>query len=318
MSGHNVLFCRLIKFIKMQKLISLAIASVLFVTIAVINSCKTSGAAAGNTLKFNLEKGKTYDYEIVWDMDQKIGTQDTKMSLGGIYSVEVNEEKEGIKKLTGMYKRFRLYMKMAGLEMDIDSEKPEEPMDGEEVKQNPVRMMAKIFSAIKGKSFGMQVDEEGKVLSVTGFEQIVNGMVDSLAADENMKMQIRASLKDQFNEQTVKDQFAQIFTIFPNKKVKVGDNWENHFQVGGKMPAKFSTAYTVKQIEGDQVTLGAKSTISSVEGDIQVNGDQTGTLLIDSKTGLVLNAEFDQLMDTKVQGFDVKMTGKGKIIGKEK
>lgn len=306
------------KSVKMKKLFSIASVLILSVTVLVIHSCKTSGAASGNVLKFNLEKAKTYDYEIVWDMDQKISDQDTKISLGGIYSVEVIEEKDGIKKLTGMYKSFKLYMKMAGLEMDIDSEKPVEPIDQAELKQNPMGMMSRIFSAIKGKSFSMQVDEEGKVLSVTGFDQIINGMVDSTGADENAKLQIRASLRDQFNEQAVKDQFAQIFTIFPNKKVKVGDNWEKHLQTGGKVPAKFLTVYTVKQIEGDHVTLNAKSNISSVGGEMLVTGDQTGTLLVDSKTGLVLNAEFDQLMDTKVQGFDVKITGKGKIIGKEK
>lgn len=306
------------KSVKMKKLFSIASVLILSVTALVIHSCKTSGAASGNVLKFNLEKAKTYDYEIVWHMDQKISDQDTKISLGGIYSVEVIEEKDGIKKLTGMYKSFKLYMKMAGLEMDIDSEKPVEPIDQAELKQNPMGMMSRIFSAIKGKSFSMQVDEEGKVLSVTGFDQIINGMVDSTGADENAKLQIRASLRDQFNEQAVKDQFAQIFTIFPNKKVKVGDNWEKHLQTGGKVPAKFLTVYTVKQIEGDHVTLNAKSNISSVGGEMLVTGDQTGTLLVDSKTGLVLNAEFDQLMDTKVQGFDVKITGKGKIIGKEK
>lgn len=306
------------KSVKMKKLFSIASVLILSVTVLVIHSCKTSGAASGNLLKFNLEKAKTYEYEIVWDMDQKISDQDTKISLGGIYSVEVIEEKDGIKMLTGMYKSFKLYMKMAGLEMDIDSEKPVEPIDQAELKQNPMGMMSRIFSAIKGKSFSMQVDEEGKVLSVTGFDQIINGMVDSTGADENAKLQIRASLRDQFNEQAVKDQFAQIFTIFPNKKVKVGDNWEKHLQTGGKVPAKFLTVYTVKQIEGDHVTLNAKSNISSVGGEMLVTGDQTGTLLVDSKTGLVLNAEFDQLMDTKVQGFDVKITGKGKIIGKEK
>jgi hypothetical protein len=306
------------KSVKMKKLFSIASVLILSVTVLVIHSCKTSGAASGNVLKFNLEKAKTYDYEIVWDMDQKISDQDTKISLGGIYSVEVIEEKDGIKKLTGMYKSFKLYMKMAGLEMDIDSEKPVEPIDQAQLKQNPMGIMSRIFSAIKGKSFSMQVDEEGKVLSVTGFDQIINGMVDSTGADENAKLQIRASLRDQFNEQAVKDQFAQIFTIFPNKKVKVGDNWEKHLQTGGKVPAKFLTVYTVKQIEGDHVTLNAKSNISSVGGEMLVTGDQTGTLLVDSKTGLVLNAEFDQLMDTKVQGFDVKITGKGKIIGKEK
>ena len=83
----------------------------------------------------------------------------------------------------------------------------------------------------------MKVDEEGKVLEVTGFDEIINGMVDSMGVDEDMKMQMRASLKDQFNEQELKDQFAQVFMIFPNKEVKVGDSWEKNYRYGRKMPA---------------------------------------------------------------------------------
>ena len=41
------------------------------------------------------------------------------------------------------------------------------------------------------------------------------------------------------------------------------------------------------------VTLDAKTNIGSAGGEMEVKGEQTGTLLVDSKTGLVVNAEFD-------------------------
>ncbi len=49
-------------------------------------------------------------------------------------------------------------------------------------------------------------------------------MIDSLPLNESMKSQARASMKDQFNEQSIKDNFSQIFTIFPDKEVKVGES----------------------------------------------------------------------------------------------
>jgi hypothetical protein len=178
--------------------------------------------------------------------------------------------------------------------------------------------MTRMFAGIKGKEFTMKVDEEGKVLEVSGFEQIVNGMVDSLEVAEDIKMQMRASLKDQFNEQNIKDQFAQVFTIFPNKEVKVGDSWEKNWQMGGRMPAKYTTKYTVKSIEGDHINLAAQTNIGSDNDEMKIKGTQTGNLLVDSKTGLVINAAFSQDMETKTREMDIKTMGKGNIKGKER
>lgn len=301
----------------MKKITSLLAAIFLLMTIAAIYSCKGS-KTAGTLLKFNLEKGKTYNYEIVWDLDQQVMGQDTKISLLGNYAMNVTEDKGNIKTVTGIYKNFKLYMKMMGMEINIDTDKPAEPMSETDLKANPMGIMNRVFAGIKGKEFTMKVDEEGKVLEVKGFEQIIHAMVDSIGMNEDMRNQMNISLKDQFNEQTIKDQFAQVFTIFPNKEVKVGDSWEKSFQMGGKMPAKYMTKYTVKEIEGDHVTLMANTTIGSDGGEMEIKGTQNGTLLVDGKTGLVLNAEFDQDMQTKVQDMEIKIKGKGEIKGMEK
>ena len=133
-----------------------------------------------------------------------------------------------------------------------------------------------------------------------------------------MKLQMRASLKDQFSEQELKNQFAHAFMIFPNKSIKIGDSWQKQIKMGGKMPATFSTTYTVKKIENDQVTLDAKTRIGSAGGEMEVKGEQTGTLLVNSKNGLVVNAEFTQDMQTKTPDFQIQVNGKGKITGKER
>lgn len=298
----------------MKKLISLVIAIPVLVTIISIQSCKSP--TAGKVLKFNLEKGKTYDYEMIWDMDQQMMGQDSKINISGGYTIAVTDDKDNVKTLKAVYKDFKMYMKMMGMEINIDTDKPGEPLSEADIKANPLGMMSRMFAGIKGKEFTMKVDGEGKVLEVSGFEQIVNGMVDSIEVAEDIKMQMRASLKDQFNEQNIKDQFAQVFTIFPDKEVKVGDTWEKSWQMGGRMPAKYTTKYTVKDIEGDHVGLAAQTNIGSDTEEMKIKGTQTGNLLVDSKTGLVLNAEFDQNMETTTRGMDIKTVGKGKIKGK--
>jgi hypothetical protein len=299
----------------MKKIILLPAIIIVLIAVTGVQSCKNSDASAGSVLKFNLEKNKQYDYEIIWDMDQKVMDKDSKINLQANYSFEVTEEKDKIKTLRAVYNNFRLYMKIMDMEMDIDTDKPVDNMEGDD----QMAIMKKLFTGIKGKAFTMKVDEEGNVLSVSGFDEIINSMIDSAGANEDMKLQMKVSLRDQFNEQELKDQFAQVFMIFPNKSVKPGDSWQKDYRRGGKIPANFSTTYTVKKMEADQVTLDAKTIIgSTVGGEMEVKGEQTGTLLVDSKSGLVLLAEFSQDMDAKTPDFGIKINGRGKIKGKER
>jgi hypothetical protein len=300
----------------MKKIIILIIAIATIVPMA-FQSCKPAGkATTPRVLKFNLEKGKGYEYEIVWDMDQKVMGQDSKISIAALYTMQVIDESNKVKTITGTYKNFKMNMKMMGMEIDVDTDKPSPPMNEEELKANPMGMMNRIFSGIVDKSFTMKVDEEGKVLEVSGFNELLQSMADSMGVSDDMKQKMMASLKDQFNEQSVKDQFAQIFTIFPNKEIKVGDSWEKSFNMGGKMPAKYTTTYTVKSMEGDHVTLDTKGRITSEGGDMEVKGDQLGTVIVDSKTGLMVNGTYTQDIDVKTQGMNLTIEGKGKIKGR--
>jgi hypothetical protein len=231
----------------------------------------------------------------------------------------VTGEEAGNKILTGTYESFKMNIKMAGMEIDVDTDKPNPPLTEDEMKANPLGMISRMFAGIKGKSFTMSVDPEGKVLSVSGFESIVRSMVDSMQIPEEAKMQVEVSLKDQFNDDMIRDQFAQAFTIFPNKAVKVGDTWQKTFAVKGKTPSNYVTDYTVKQIDGGTVTLDARTTIASADSTVmKLNGLQTGKLLVDSKTGLVVDASFDQDIKINMNQTDVEMKGKGTIKGKAK
>ena len=247
-------------------------------------------------------------------MDQKIMDRDDKINLLGNFSFEVIADDGKIKTLKGVYRSFRLYMKIMGLEMDIDTDKPAAAASENE---NIEGMMHRLFSKIKGNAFNMKVDEEGNILSVSGFDEIINGMIDSAGLNKEMELQMRASLNDQFNEQEMKNQFAHIFMIFPGKAVNPGDSWQRNYKIAGKVAADFSTTYTVKQKEGDHVTLDAKSVIGPAGGDMEVKGTQSGTLLVDSKTGLVLRAEFIQEMEAKVNDLQLTINSTGKVNGKE-
>ena len=307
----------------MRKLSFPLLAITVLITIATIHSCKNSKTSEGVLLKFDPEKGKTYDYEIAWEMDQQMMEQNHKINITSGYALDVIDDKDNIKTVRTVFKNFKMYMNIMGMEINVDTDKPSEPVSQAELKANPLGMMDRVFAGIKGKEFIMKVNEEGKVLEVSGFEKIITSMIDSMGVEGDAKMQVQASLQDQFNDQTIKDQFGQVLSIFPGKEIKVGDKWEKILQVGGRMPAKYITTYTVKGIEGDHVSLSAHTNIGSANNEsdnyqMEIKGTQNGSLLVDGKTGLVINAEFDQDMETKTQGMEIVIKGKGIIKGKER
>jgi len=318
---NNINICGLLSILAdqifiMKKHLILFIALLAATATITIESCKSSQASASKLLKFNLEKGKGYEYEMVWDLNQEVMNQGIKMDVTAGYSMDIIEDDGKIKTLSAVYNDFKMNMQVMGIEINIDTNKPSPDVDMEDAKSNPSALMNKLLSSIKGKKFNMKVNEQGEVMEVTGFEQIAKDMVDSLGMPEEYKEKMEATAKDQFNGDDIKKQFSQMFYIFPNKDVKVGDSWKTNYATGGKMPAKYNNTYTVKEIEGDIVTLDAKTTIETENETIKLDGNQTGKLLVDSKTGLVVNADFEQDIKASVGGQSMTIKGKGRIKGK--
>jgi hypothetical protein len=204
-------------------------------------------------------------------------------------------------------------MGMGPMEVTIDTDKPVEDTSGGIFQA--VGKIQKVLSAVVNKPFTMKVDAEGNIMELKGMNAIVESMFDSVGLDEQAKTKARESMKDQFNDETIKGRFAMVFTFFPNKEVKTGDSWEKTYSVGGNMGGKFTTTYTVKDIDGDHISLTSVTKISSGDGG-EISGTQTGNLLVDSKTGLMIDGEFEQELQTRNEGKPITIKSKGRIKGK--
>jgi len=104
--------------------------------------------------------------------------------------------------------------------------------------------------------------------------------------------------------------------IIMHAEIKVGDTWQKKYATTGKMSSTYTTDYTVKEIEGDHVTLDTRTKIGSSGADKEINGTQNGNIIVDSKTGLMVNAKFDQQINVNSNGQTVAITGTGRINGK--
>lgn len=303
---------------KNMKFLMIAVAVAGFSFIAGLQSCQsTKSATTSKMLKFNFEKGKGYDYEMDINMDQEIMGTPTKIGMTTYYSMDVKEDDGNIKTVQTKYDRFKMNMDMMGMKIDVDTD---EPVDMKGEVKDPFEMVNRLFSAIKGQQFSMKINAEGKVLEVNGFKEMAESIISSLGLDAEEQKEARDKMKSQFdqqfNDKVIREQFERVLYIFPNKEVKVGDSWKKTTAVGSGLNGNFASTYTVTDIEGDMVTLDEKSVIVTTDDGVKLKGSQKGTLIVDSKTGLVVNADMEMDITATTNGIGIDMKGKTKIKGK--
>ena len=284
----------------------------------VIQSCQTAGKAssASKMLKFNFEKGKGYDYELITNVDQEIMGRAMQMDMSFYYSMDVTDDDGTIKTISTAIDRFKMKMGVAGMNIDVDTDKPLPSFGKTEDGKDPMKMLNSLFGAIKGQKFSMRVDAEGKVQELTGFENMANTIVDSMSLDEEQRLQMKEKFNQQFNSEKMKSQLGRIFYIFPNKEVKVGDSWQKNSRVSGEMAGNYNSTYKVTDIEGDMVTLTEVTKVESGEEKMKLSGDIKGTIVVDSRLGLVVNADQDMKLTAEAAGRSFEIKAKTKIKGK--
>lgn len=252
-------------------------------------------------LKFNFQKGRTYNYAMTFDVNQKKDDQSRATTMKWNYDMQVIDEKNDVKTIEATYKRIEMTMDMGTQKMEFSSEKQVDAMDF-------MQLPSKMFGIIKGKSFTMQVNGKGEVISVSGFDKIGEAVVSEMNLPEQMQPMMKQNFQKQFNDDAAKQIFSQAFEIYPNKYVKVGDRWKSNSTIAA-LKQDVATVYTVKNVKGNRIFVNGESKLKSSDG--QNAGTQTSKLIIDAKTGLMIDGVFDQ------KSIDGEMNTKSRITGRE-
>lgn len=262
-------------------------------------------------LRFNLENGKGYDYEMIINMNVGPSVQ---MDMSNYYSMDVVADEDGTKTISTKYDRFKMKMNAMGMNLEVDTDKPLPSMG--EGEKDPMKMMNSVLGAIKGRKFLMKINAEGKVLEITGLEEMASSIADSLNLGADKKKQVEEEFSKTFNEKSMRDQFERVLYIFPNKEIKVGDSWKKTTTPGGDVGGTYTSTYKVTDIEGDMVTLEEQSDIEGDTRGMILKGKISGTIVVDSRTGLVVTADQDMDITAGKDGKEQRIKGKTKIKGK--
>ena len=254
------------------------------------------------TLEYNLEKGKTYNQNMVSVTNMKMNTmgQDINMvmTMEMGFQYDVLGLNNGVYDVRTSYRKIKSNMSSPMMSLNIDSDSPENSTD---------KALGDIFKSLTGVPIDLQLTKQGKVISVKGIEKLV----EKINAISNP--QYKMMVDQQFSEKAIKATFEQMAPYFPSKPVAIGDSWDVNTTVnssGFDIISKMKV--TLKQVKDNIATLDCTGTLTTPEGGAVINvqgmdakasikGNQVGNILMDMKTGWITRSEINQKFDLDME-----------------
>jgi len=263
-----------------------------------------TAVSAQINLSFNPEKGAKYEYqtEMIQNVKQSIMGQEipVTMEINVSYLMEIKDKTPQETHVQLTYQDIVYVISNPMMNMRYDSENP------------AVRNLI-------NKSFLMVVAPDGSVKSVTEIDNVAESPTNTSGANWQVDAQVVAQLNQQFSGDAVKDMLEQSFKMYPANAVRAGDSWNmDNTTTINNMNTSVKTKYTLKEISGNIATVAIESDMvmtvgAGMEGTIA--GTQTGTMTIDTRTGLPVTSDIAQNIAglVKAQGMDVQVQLTGKV-----
>lgn len=301
-----------------MKMFSRPIAVAAIAGLGLLASCK--GGEPVN-LKLNLQPGSQYLYAIenkmVMDMSVMGQSMKTNQNMTTECTYDVAAGEGTNKRITVTYDRIAMETKNPMLNMAYDSR--DTAKSDKELRQ---------MGGMLHKPFTMDVSEQGEILSVNGLNNLINSMSDTSSPEGQA---IRQQLTSTFNDSAIKSMMQQALNIFPDHPVKPGDTWKKTFNMGtGAINLAIDNDFKLVSVSNGIAHIDVTSKIIGSGGagpemknmNMDLNGDQKGTMEVEVATGLVKDGKMKQTikgeMSVATMKVPVAITSDIHITGKKK
>ena len=258
---------------------------VLAMCLFVVSACSNQGGSGSSDkvqLKLNMEPGQVFKSRVSTDQDivtSAMGMDVTvKQSMEFFTKMEVESVAEG----------------------------------GEPDATNP---MAMGMAPMVNKSFTMILSERGEVVDIQGFDKLLEAVEESMGVDMSGQPGLDA--------ESMKKTMQSSMVMFPEVLVGEGDSWGAESETAGQYALSMQTTYEVEKVEADKIYLNVDGTLESAEGaeipggmgEMEMEGTQGGTLVLDRKSGMPTSGELIQDVEGEVSamGMSMPMTINSKI-----
>lgn len=248
-------------------------------------------------LKYHVSQGDQYSYAITMDQDITFETNGQTMTLNQNIIFEQQSVVMAVTSdsidIQSTLKRVKMVQSIFGMQVTYDS-------DDSTTLQNPMAAkIAETLGGMIGKSYTMIIDTRGNILRTD---------LSNMVQNDDLSNNISSGTQ---------------FGSYPDHKVKVGDSWEKELSPVKTSDMKVKIKYTLLKVSGKQATLRIDGTITAntlQDMDMKLNGTQKGEMIVDIKTGWLIESKIDQeiKMNIEQNGMKIPATISGTITAKSK
>lgn len=254
--------------------------------------------SAQNILEYHLKVGDsmTVFQKATQDITQELdGTKhELKNTIEADYTFVVSQKTDSTYIINFNFDRFKMVTtsNLYGEVNNIDTKNS--------ISKNDIQ--AQVFLGMIGAKLKMELLKNGRIKSVSGTEKMINKMIAKAGISDELTKQIMVeSMKKEFGNKSLAQSFEQMTFIYPNKKVKMGDTWVNHYK--GTLEAK--NTWKLDAITEKTFELSANSdiTMSTKEDNLSMTltGKQQTTLTASKTSGFIK----DMLVKQTAKGISI-------------
>ncbi|GAB7088705.1 DUF6263 family protein [Marinifilum fragile] len=296
-------------------------------TLALILSATLCVQAKKYKLALNLEVGKEY-----------IQKSNAKMTItqnfnGMPIEIGMNIKGDYVFKVIGAENdQYDMEVKYRTVEMEMESAQGKSSFSSNKASEQDI--MSTMLSRMIDKPFKMIMGQNGKVIEITGIDNLFGGMFEGFDITQQQKDQILAQLKQSYGEKAFKGSFEQITAIYPKGKVKLGKKWTTETNIEAGMSVHVTTNFELKAANTEYFLLHGEGDLSSnpnspfvkqngMDMKILLDGNLTSDIKIDRKTGWIIDATIVQNLSGNTElkageqmpeGMSIPMTVKSKSV----
>jgi hypothetical protein len=230
-------------------------------------------------LKYNLKKGEKYISHMNTNQDIDMEAQGQTISINQITTSDISTVVSDVTpaeiKTTNTLNKMTMKQNMFGQELKYDSS------DSSTFASGRGKLIGDALNKLLDKPYGITMDHLGNISAYN---------LSALLKDNG---KISGNIKSGNN-----------YVIFPDHKVKVGDNWEADIKPMKTDNMKIHMKYTLKKLSGKKATIGLDGTITvnKIAGrNIDMSGTQTGEVIVNRKTGWTMSSHMTQDIKMKVE-----------------
>jgi len=251
--------------------------------------------------ELNLIPGEKYkcSMEMSKRVKQTIEGKDQIMeqSLIIVWDYDILRKKDsGEYEISAKYSRIKSSQKFGMQTVEFDSDNPSDYIDPSMIG----------YKALVGMELKMDITPRGKVGRLSGFEEIIDKIIDNLKIPESpQRDEIIKGIRSQFGDEAMRQSFEQMTVFYPDRPVDTGDSWNSDFTMDAGFPMVVESDYTmlsrkdgiadidvVSIVKSDPSSEGIDMGLFSLIYDIE--GNQKGLIKLDEVSGLPVRSDIEQ------------------------